>query len=147
MPILDPNHRLTPLEKCQFLEKYQFFDFLNFVFLYSRKAFFFFLEYHKRHFPGLYCLKKDVGKMAVIRPKPWVKPFEKRLPLRLFELLFFIAYKGFFSFYNIIKDILLAYIARKKNLKKWPSLDQNHRLNSLEKCQFFDSLNFLFFIA
>ena len=31
---LDHNHGLTPLEKCQFL------DFLNFLFLYPRKAFF-----------------------------------------------------------------------------------------------------------
>ena len=32
-PFLDENHRLTPFEKCQF------FDFLKFLFLYSRKAF------------------------------------------------------------------------------------------------------------
>ena len=28
--------------------------------------------------------------------------------------------------------------------QKWPFLDQNHGLNRLEKCQFFDSLNFMF---
>ena len=33
-PILDQNHGLTPLEICQF------FDFLNFLFLYPRNAFF-----------------------------------------------------------------------------------------------------------
>ena len=33
MPILDQNYGLTPLEKCQFL------DFLNFLFLKPRKAF------------------------------------------------------------------------------------------------------------
>ena len=33
-PFLDQNHGLTPLEKCQFL------DFLNFLFLYPRQAFF-----------------------------------------------------------------------------------------------------------
>ena len=30
------------------------------------------LEYHKRHFPDLYCLKRKVGKMAIFGPKPLV---------------------------------------------------------------------------
>ena len=51
-PFFGPNHGLTPLVKCQF------FEFLNFLFLQPRKAFFFFSEYRKRHFPGLDCLKK-----------------------------------------------------------------------------------------
>ena len=59
---------------------------------------FFVVEYRKRHFPGLYCLKKKVGKMAIFGPKPWVNPFGKMSILRLFELLLFIAYKGVFSF-------------------------------------------------
>ena len=32
----------------------------------------------------------------------------------------------------------------KKKLEKWPFLDQNHGLTPLEKCQFFDFLDFLF---
>ena len=67
---LDPNHGLTPLEKCQF------FDFLNFFFLQPRKAFFG-LEYRKRHFPGIYCQKKKVEKLAIFGPKPWVNPHWK----------------------------------------------------------------------
>ena len=51
-PVLDQNHGLTPLEKCQF------FDFLFFLFLQPRKAFLFVLEYLKIHFPGLLCLKQ-----------------------------------------------------------------------------------------
>ena len=61
----------------------------------------------------------------------------------LFELLFFIAQKGVFSFQNIVKHIFLADIAEKKKLKKWPFLDQNHGLTSLEKYQFFHFLIFL----
>ena len=38
---------------------------------------FFVLEYRKRYFPGLYCLKKKVGKMAIFGPKPLVNPFGK----------------------------------------------------------------------
>ena len=72
------------------LEKYQYYDFLNFLF-YSLERRFFVLEYHKRHYPGLNCLKKNVGKMALFGPKPWVNPFGKMSIFQLFELLLFIA--------------------------------------------------------
>ena len=52
---------------------------------------FFVLKYHKIHFPGLNCLKKKVGKMAVFEAKPWVNPFGKLSIFRLFKLLAFIA--------------------------------------------------------
>ena len=58
---------------------------------YSLERRFFFLEYYKRHFPSLYCLKKKGGKMAILRPKPWVNPFEKLSVFGLFRLLVFIA--------------------------------------------------------
>ena len=52
---------------------------------------FFLVEYRERHFPGLYCLKQKLGKMAVIGPKPWVNnPFGKMSNFLLFELLVFI---------------------------------------------------------
>ena len=91
MAIFGQNHGLTTLEKCQL------FDFLNILFLYPRKAFFV-LEYPKRHFPGLYSLKKKVGKMALFGQKPWVNHVRKMSIVRLFELLIFKAYKGIFSF-------------------------------------------------
>ena len=58
----------------------------------------FVLEYRKRHFSGLFCLKKKVRKMAILIPKPWVNPFGKMLNFRLFQLLVFISSKGFYSF-------------------------------------------------
>ena len=51
---------------------------------------FFVLECHKRDFPGLFCLKKIVGKMGIFGSKPWVNPFGKLSIFRLFELLVFI---------------------------------------------------------
>ena len=63
---------------------------------------------------------------------------------RLFELLVFMAQKGIFSFQNVRKDIFLTYIAQKRKLQTCPFLDKNHGLTSLEKCQVFDFLNFLF---
>ena len=47
------------------------------------------LEYRKRQFPGLYCLKKRVGKMSIFRPKPWINPFEKMPIFGLFGTSFF----------------------------------------------------------
>ena len=63
---------------------------------YSQERRFFVLEYRKRHFPGLYCLKRNVGKMVIFAPKPWVNPLGRMSIFRLFELLVFIASKGVF---------------------------------------------------
>ena len=58
------GHFWTNTQVLNPLEKYQFYNFLKFLFLQPRKAFFV-LEYRKRHFPSLYCLKNKVGKMAI----------------------------------------------------------------------------------
>ena len=57
----------------------------------AEKGLFFVTEYRKRHFPGLYCLKKKVGKMAIFGPKPWVNPFGKVSIFRLFRIHVFMA--------------------------------------------------------
>ena len=85
--------------------------------------------------------------MAIFGPQPLVNPFRKMSIFLLFKLLVFIAQKGVYSFQNIVKDIFLAYIAKKKKLEKWPFLDQNHGLTPLEKCQFFDFFIFSFLQA
>ena len=56
--------------------------------------------------------------MAIFGSKPWVNPFGEKSIFRLFELLVFIALKGVFSFYNIVKDIFPPYIAWKKKVGK-----------------------------
>ena len=101
---LDQKYGLTLWKNLNFLTS------LTFRF-YSLERCFLVLEYRKNNFPGLYCLKKQVGKMAIFGPKPWVNPFTKMSIFRLFELLVFIPQKGIFSFQNIVKDIFLAYIA------------------------------------
>ena len=105
---------------------------------YTLERRFILLEYHKRHFPGQYCLKKKTWKNGHF----WTETMGF---FRLLELFVFIAWKGVFSFLNIIKGIFLAYIAWKKKLEKCPFLSQYIGLTPLEKCQFFDFLNFLFF--
>ena len=138
-PYLEQNHKLTPLENLQF------FDILNFLFLQPRKAFFR-SRISQDTFSWSILRQKKVRKMAIFGPKPWVNPFGKMSIFRLFELLVFIAQKGVFSFQNIVKVIFLTNIALKKKLEKWPYLDQNHGLTLLEKCQFFEFLNFLFLL-
>ena len=56
--------------------------------------------------------------MAIFGPKQWVKPFGKILIVPLLELVVCIAYKGVSFFYNIVKDIFLAYIALPKKVEK-----------------------------
>ena len=103
-PFLDPNHGLTPLQKSQF------FDCLNILFLQPRKAFFR-SGISLRTFSSPILPKKKNGKIPIFGPKPWVTPFGKMSIFRLFEDLVFIAQKGDFSFQNIVKDIFLANIA------------------------------------
>ena len=75
-PGLDQNHGLTPLEKSQS------FDFFNFLF-YSLERRFFALEYHKTHFSDLDCIKKE-GNVANFGPKPWTNPFGQISIFRFF---------------------------------------------------------------
>ena len=85
MAIFGPKPRVNPFGK---ISVYRLFKLLVFI---AEKGVFFVLEYRKRHFPCLYCLKKKVGKMSIFRPKPWVNPFEKISIFRLFKLFVFIA--------------------------------------------------------
>ena len=75
--------------------------------------------------------------MAIFGPKAWVNPFGKMLIFRLFELLVFIAQKGVFSFQNIIKDIFVAYIARKKKVGKMTIFGQKLSVNPFGKMSIF----------
>ena len=84
MAIFGPKPWVNPLEKCKFP------DFSE-VFFYSLESNFLVLEYHKKHFPGLFWLKKKLVKMAIFGPKPWLTPLEKIMSIfRLFGLIFFI---------------------------------------------------------
>ena len=83
MAIFGPKPWVNPSEKMPI---FRLFELLVFLSLERR---FFVLEYHRVHFPGLYCVTKKVGKMAIFGTKPWVNRFEKMSIFRLFELLYF----------------------------------------------------------
>ena len=139
-PILDQNHGLTPLNKTQF------FDFFNFLFLQLKKEFFA-GEYHKTHFPGLDCLKKEDKKMANIGPKPWTNLFGKNSIFQLSQHLVFIAQKGVLSLQNTIKHIFLAYITLKKEDGKMANFGQKPWTNPFGKNSIFRLFQLLVFIA
>ena len=109
---------------------FRLFEHLVFI---DQKGVFLVLEYRKRHFPGLYCLKtKRLEKWPFFGTKPWVNPFGKMSIFRIFELLVFIAQKGFFFFSEYRKRYFPGLDCLKK-MEKWPFLDQNHGLAPLEK--------------
>ena len=104
MVIFGPKAWVNPFGKVSI------FGVFEVVFI-VQKGVFFVVEYRKRHFPGLNCLIRKVGKMAIFGPKPLVNLLGKMRIFRLFELFVFIAQKGVFLFQNIEKDLFLAYIA------------------------------------
>ena len=64
MAIFGPKAWVNPFGKMSI------FDLLKLVVFIERC--FFVLEYRKRYFLGLNCLKKKGGKMVIFGPKPWV---------------------------------------------------------------------------
>ena len=79
--IFGPKPWIDPLWK-----KINFSTFWT-TYFYSLERCFLVLEYRKRHFPGLCCVKKKrVAKMATFGPKAWVNPFGKMSSFPLFEI-------------------------------------------------------------
>ena len=71
MAISGPKPWVNPFGKMSI------FPVFELLFFYSLERRVFVLEYRKRYFPGLHCLKKIVGKMPIFGPKPRVNPFGK----------------------------------------------------------------------
>ena len=71
-PFLDQNDGLTPI----YGKNVNFSTFWTSCF-YSLERRFLVLKHRKRHFPGLYSLKKKIEKMAIFRPKALLNPFGK----------------------------------------------------------------------
>ena len=137
-PVLDQNHGLTPLEKCQF------FDFLNFLFLKPRKAFFWLQNIVKDIFLASIALKVKLEKWPVLDQNHGLTPLEKCQFFDFLNFLFLQPRKTCFGSRISCKTFSWPILPKKEKLEKSPFLDQNHGLTPLEKCQFFDFLNFLF---
>ena len=134
--ILDQIHGLTPSEKCQF------FDFLNFLFLKPRKAFFRSrISQNTLSWPVL-PKKTKAEKWPILDQNH--DPLEKCRFFDFLNFLFLKPRKAFFRSRISQNTLSWPVLPKKTKAEKWPILDQNHGLTPLEKCQLFDFLNFLF---
>ena len=137
--IFDPNHGVTPLKKCQFL------DFLTFCF-YSIKKLFFLSRILSNTFSFLILPKIKDGKISkFFYQNHGLSPLEKSRFFDFFNFLILedISEKAFFPSQNIFKHVFLFGFDKNKNMEKFPIFDRNHRLTSLEKSQFFNFFDFL----
>ena len=130
----------NPLEKCQF------FDFWNSCF-YSEEKPFFVLEYRKRHFPGLYCLKKKFGKMAFFGPKPWNDPFTKNVNFSTIWTSCFYSLERRFFVLEYRKRHFTGLYCLKKNVGKMEIFGPKSRFNPFKKMSIFQLFDLLVFIA
>ena len=91
--------------------------------------------------------KEKVAKMAMFGPKPWVNPFWKTVNFWTFWTFCFYSLERRFFVLEYHKRHFSGLYSLKKNLDKWPVLNQNHGLTPLEKCEFFDIFGLHVFIA
>ena len=139
-PFFDQNHGLTPLEK------FQFFDFWNFFFFIDQKGAFLLQKIIKHIFLAYIALKKNLEKWSFLNQNHGITPL-KTCQLFYFLKLFFFSFsleRRFFVLEYHKRHFSGLYCVKKKKLEKWQFLDQNHGLTPLKKCLFFDFLNFLF---
>ena len=142
MAIFPAQPSVNPLEKCQF------FDFLDFLFLQLRKTFRFAVEYQKKNiFLAYIALKKKLEKWPFLHQNHGLTPLKKKSICRLFGVLVFIAQKSVFSFQNILKGIFLAYIEQKKKLGKMAIFVPKPWANLLGKMTILNLFGLLVFIA
>ena len=142
MAIFGPKPQINPFGKMSI---FRLFELVVFI---AQKCFFFVLEYRKRHFPGLYCLRKKSWKNGhSSEQNHGLTPLEKCQFFDLLNLLFLQPRKEFFSFQNIVKDIFLGYIAKKKRLEKWPFSERKPWVNPFGKMSIFRPFELVVFIA
>ena len=83
MAIFGPKPWVNPFGKMSIFRLFETSCF------YSLERRFFVLECRKRHFPGLYCLKKKVGKMALLDKNHGLTALEKCQIFDFFNFLFY----------------------------------------------------------
>ena len=138
-PIFEKNHGLTPLEKCQF------FDFLLFLFLVPRNAFFRSRIWWNTFSWPILSTKNKLEKWPIFEQNHGLTPLKKCQFFDFFNFLFLLPRNGFFRS-RIPWNTFYLPLLSKKNLEKWPIFGQNRWLTPLEKCQFFDFFNLLFLL-
>ena len=116
-------------------------------FIYSLERRFFVLEYRKRHFRGLYCLKQKGGKMFIFGPKPWVNPFGKMSIFPTFWTSFIYSLENRFFVLEYPKRHFRGPYCLKQKAGKMAVLEPKSWVNPLGKIAIFWRFELLLFIA
>ena len=90
MAIFRPKPLVNPFGKVSIFRLFELFVFI------AQKVVFFAVEYRKRHFPGLYCIKRKVGKMAIFNQNHGLTRLEKCQFFDFSNFLFLQPRKAFF---------------------------------------------------
>ena len=85
--------------------------------------------------------------MTTFGPKRWTIPFGKISIFRLFKLLVFIAYKGFFFVVEYRKTRFLSYIAKRQKGEKMTTFGPKQWTNRFGKISIFRHFKVLCFLA
>ena len=113
-PFLDENDGLTPSEKSQF------FDFLNFLFLSPRKAFFFRSRMSQTTFSwSILRQKKKLEKWPFLDQNHGLTLLEKCQFFDFFNFLFLQPRKVFFRSRILQNTFSQSILRKKKKLEKW----------------------------
>ena len=138
MAIFGPKPWVNPLGK---ISSFRLFELLFFI---AQKGHFPFQNNVKDIFLRFIALKKS-SKNGHYWTKTMGSPLWKKVNFSTFELFVFIAYKGDFSFQNIVKDFFLAYIALKK-VERMAIFGPKRRVNPFGKMSIFRLFEVLVFI-
>ena len=134
MTIFKPKPWVNPFGKMSI---FRLLELLVFI---AQKGVFLILKYRKRHFPGLYGLrKKHLEKWPFLDQIQGLTPLEKCQFYDFLNFLFFTASKRVFSLQNIVKDIFLPFITKKKSWK-----NGHFCTKTIGKMSILRLLNFLF---
>ena len=131
MAISGPKQCINPFGRMSF------FRLLKLLVFIAQKGVFSVLEYHKRHFPALHCLKKKSEKWSFLDQNHELIPLQKCQIFDCLNFLFLQPRKSFFRC-RISEKTFSQPILHKNKLEKWPFLDQNNALSPLERSHFFD---------
>ena len=139
-PFLDQNHGLTLWKNVNFSTFWT-------SYFYSLEERFSPLEYRKRHFPNRYCLKKEIGKMAILGPKPWVNSFSKNVNFFTFSTsCFYSIERHFFVLEYRKRHFPGLYCLQKKSWKNF-HFGPKPYVNPFRKMSIFRLFELLVFIA
>ena len=138
MAIFGPKPQVNPFGKMSI---FRLFELLVFI---AQKGVFSFQNIVRDIFLCYIAEKKNLEKGPFLDQNHGLICLEKSQFFGFLNLFFYSLKSSIFVLEYRERDFPGLYCLKKK-LEKWSFLDQSHGLTPLEKCQFFDFLNFLFF--